>query len=125
MTELVKIVVSDLIDFGLIEYFIRYVDDTLLPAKEDNIDTTVHQFNVFGGNLKFIIDKFTDSDVPFLDIKIDRDITDFFYRNTHRGQYIDFASPTQWKVKAPWIKALHHKADKVSSTKKSFLKQFD
>ena len=43
MTELEKIMVSDLINFGLIKFYIRYADDTLLLAKEDDIDNIVHQ----------------------------------------------------------------------------------
>ena len=59
-----------------------------LPAKEDNIDNIVQQFNAFDGILKFTIDIFTDSDVPFLDIKIDRNTTNLFYKNTHTHRTI-------------------------------------
>ena len=76
MTELEKIVVSDLINSGFIKFYIRYVDDTLLLAKEDGIDNIVQQFNAFDDNLKFPIDKFTDNNVHFLDIKIDPNETD-------------------------------------------------
>ena len=83
------------------------------------------QFNAFDDNLKFTIDKFTDSDVHFLGIKIDRNRTDFFYKTTHRGQYIDFTSQTPWKLKSAWVKALYHRANKISSSKRNFLKQVD
>ena len=79
MTELEKIVISDLINSGLIRFYIRYIDDTLLLAKEDDIDNIVQQFNVFDDTLKFTIDKLTDSNVHFLDIKIDRNETDLLY----------------------------------------------
>ena len=79
MTELEKIVISDLINSGLIKFYIRYIDDTLLLAKEDDIDNIVQQFNVFDDTLKFTIDKLTDSNVHFLDIKIDRNETDLLY----------------------------------------------
>ena len=36
-----KIVVSDLINSGLIKFYDRYVDDTLLLPKEDDIDNIV------------------------------------------------------------------------------------
>ena len=36
-----KIVVSDLINSGLIKFYARYVDDTLLLPKEDDIDNIV------------------------------------------------------------------------------------
>ena len=60
------------------------------------------QFNAFDDNLKFTIDKFTDSDVHFLDIKIDRNKTDLFHKTTDKGQYIDFTSKTTWKLKSAW-----------------------
>ena len=78
LTELEKIVVSDLINPGLIKFYIRCVDDTILLAKEDDIDNIVQQFNTFDDNLKFTIDKFTDSNVHFLNIKIDCTKTDLF-----------------------------------------------
>ena len=99
MAELEKIVVSDFINSGLIKFYIRYVDDTLLLAKEDDIDNIVQQFNAFDDNLKFAIDKFTDNDIHFLDIEIDHNRTDIFYKTTHTGQYIDFTSQTPWKPK--------------------------
>ena len=83
MTELEKIMVSDLINSGLIKFYIRYVDDTLLLAKEDDIDNIVQQINAFDDNLKFTIDKFTDNNVHFLDIKIDHNKTDL--QITHTG----------------------------------------
>ena len=122
MTELEKTVASDLINSGLIKFYIRYVDDTLLLAKEDDIDNIVQQFNAFDDNLKFTIDKFTDNNVHFLDIKIDRNETDLFYKTTHTGQYIDFTSQTPWKLKTAWIKALYYRAKKICSSKRNFLK---
>ena len=120
MTELEKIVVSDLIKF-----YIRYVDDILLLAKENDIDNIVQQFNAFDDNLKFAINRFTDNNVHFLDIKINRDETDLFYKTTHTGQYIDFTSQTPWKLKTACVKALYHRAKKIFSSKRSFLKQVD
>ena len=50
MTELEKIVVSDLINSGLIKFYIRYLDDTLFLAKEDDIGHIVQQFNALMTN---------------------------------------------------------------------------
>ena len=41
MTELEKIVVFDLINSGLIKFYITYVDDTILLAKENDVDNIV------------------------------------------------------------------------------------
>ena len=90
MTELEKIVVSDSTNSRLIKFYFRYIDDTLLVAKEDNIDNIVQQFNAFDDNLKLTIDKFTYNDVHFLNVKIYRNRIDLFNKTTHTGQYIDF-----------------------------------
>ena len=104
MTELEKIVVLIGLISGLIRFYIRYVDKTLFLAKEDDIDNIVQRFNAFDENLKFTIDTFTNSNVHFLDIKIDRNKTDLFYKTTHTRQYIDFTSQTPWKLKTTWVK---------------------
>ena len=117
MTVLEKIVVSDLVNSGLIKFYIRHVDDTLLLAKEEDVDNIVQQFNAFDDNLTFTIYKFTDSSFYFLDNKIERNETDLFYKNTHRGRYICFTSQTPWKLKPAWVKALYHAANKLCSNK--------
>ena len=63
------------------------------------------------------------NDVHFLDIKIDRNRTDLFYKTTDRGQYIDFTSQTPWKLKTLWVNALYHRVNKIFSRKRSFLKE--
>ena len=45
MSELENIVVSDLIDFDLIKFYIRYVDDTVLFAKEDGTENIENSFD--------------------------------------------------------------------------------
>ena len=67
MTELERIVVSDLNSSGLIKFSIRYVDDTLLLAKEEDINNILLRFSSFDKNLKFTIDKFTNKNIHFLD----------------------------------------------------------
>ena len=95
MMKLEEIVVSDLINSSLIKFYIKYVDDTLLLAKENEIANIV-QFNAFDGYLKSI-------------------------KTTHRGQYIDFTSQIPWKLKTKWVKMLYHRANKICSSKRSFL----
>ena len=41
----------------------------------------------------------------------------------HTGQYIYYRSQTPWKLKASWIKALYHRAQKIFSNKQSLNKQ--
>ena len=80
MSELEKIMVSGLINSGLIQIYIRQANYTLLYFEEDDIDNILQQLNAFYDNMKFAIDKFTDSNVNFLIIKIDPGETDLFYR---------------------------------------------
>ena len=80
MSELEKIMVSGLINSGLIQIYIRQANYALLYFEEDDIDNILQQLNAFYDNMKFAIDKFTDSNVNFLIIKIDPGETDLFYR---------------------------------------------
>ena len=83
MRGLEKIVVFDMINFGLLKFYIRYVNNTMLIAKEDVIDNIVLQFNAYDANLKFPMDTFTDSKVHFLDDKTDCNENDLIYWTTH------------------------------------------
>ena len=87
--------------------------------------SSCHQIVFKGDNLKFTNDKFTDNNVHFLNIKIDSNETDLFYKTTLTGQYIDFTSQTPWKLKTAWVKALYHRANKISSSKSRFPKLVD
>ena len=47
MTELEKLVLPKLIESGIIQFYIRYVDDTLVLIKEDKINEVLNAFNAF------------------------------------------------------------------------------
>ena len=53
MTELQKVAVEPLITSGKIKFYIWFVDDTRLLAKEENIMFIVGKFNSFHKTLKF------------------------------------------------------------------------
>ena len=118
MTEFERLVVDKLIKDGLIKFYIRYVDDSLVLAKVEDIDNSMKQFNSFDKSIQFTIDKFQDGIVHFPDIKINGSVTDLYYKTTHTGQYCNFSSQTPWKLKISWIKALHNRATKICSSKK-------
>lgn len=40
-------------------------------------------------------------------------------------EQIHFTSQSPWKLKTVWVKALYHRANKICSCKRSFLKQVD
>ena len=88
-----------LIKDGLIKFYIRYVDDTLVLAKVEDIDNIMKRFNSFDKSIQFTVDKFEDSNSHFLDIKINGSEIDLYYKTTHTRQYCNFSSQTLWKLK--------------------------
>jgi len=58
MTELEKVIVDELVVSGMIKFYIRYVDDTLLLTKPESVDGILRKLNSFDKNLQFTIDRF-------------------------------------------------------------------
>ena len=122
MTELEKLVVRKLIDDGTIKFYIRYVDDTLLLVKNEDVQRVLSHFNKFDKNLKFTVDEF-ESKVHFLDIAIDKNMTDVFYKQTNTGQYTHFRSFTPWRFKVSWVNALFTRAKRICGNDTLFQNQ--
>ena len=57
-------------DSGILKFYCRYADDTLVLVEEDQIDKTLKVFNSFHNNLQYIVEKFKNEDLHFLDLKI-------------------------------------------------------
>ena len=76
MTEFDRLVVDKLIKDGLIKIYLRYKDDTLVLAKVEDIVNIMKLFNYFDKSIQLTINRFEDSVVHFLDIKIDGSETD-------------------------------------------------
>ena len=76
-------------------------------------------------NIKFTVHTFPDGKVHSLDIKVDINHTDIYYKDTTTGQYISLHSHTPWRLKTAWIKALFHRANKICSSKQAFQQQID
>ena len=125
MTELELKIVNPLIDSGKTKFYTRFVDDTLLLAKEEDINYIFNKFNPFHPSLQFTLDHFDNGKVHFLDISIDKNKTDLHYKPTHAGKYSDISSNTPWNYKTAWIKALYHRAKKFCTTKGQFNRQVD
>jgi hypothetical protein len=66
LTEFENIIVSDLINTGVIKFYHHYVDDTLVLIRPSDIPHVLAKFNSFDKNIKFTIDDFSDSDVKQL-----------------------------------------------------------
>ena len=70
MTEFEQEIVKPLINSGLIRFYKRYVDDTLILMKPSDVQLILTKFNSFHPNLQFTVDEFSDKDIHFLDIHI-------------------------------------------------------
>ena len=120
MTELESTVVKEVVDQSLAKLYIRYVDDTILLVKDKDIDYIDKRLNSFDKNIKFTIETFPDGNIYLLDIKVDKNHTDIYYKDTHTGQYTSFHSQTPWRLRPAWIKALFHRANKCVVVNKLF-----
>ena len=81
--------------------------------------------NSFDKNIKFTVDTFSGGKAHFLVIKVDKNHTDIYYKDTHTGQYTSFHSQTPWRLKTAWIKALFHRANKIFSSKQALQQQIN
>ena len=89
----------------------RYVDDTLFLAKDDEIKYVFDKFNSFHKNLKFPKNHFVDNKVHFLNITIETANTDQYKKQKHTGNGI-----LAWNYKTLWIKSLYHCAGKLRAS---------
>ena len=87
MTELERVIVEPLITSVKIKF---YTEDIMFASDK---------FNSFHEYLKFTIDRFDDNNIHFLDIAIDKNKTDLYYKLTHTGQYFDINSNVPWNYK--------------------------
>ena len=95
------------------------VDNTLLLIRPENVQKVLMKLNSFHKSLNFSFDSFPD-EVHFLDIKIERNKTDIYRKDTHTGQYVHFTSFEQWYRKTAWIKCFVERAERICSNKHLF-----
>ena len=72
---------------GVIKFYMRYVDDTFVLIKPEDIQKVLDKLNSFDKNLRFTHDLFSDGDTHFLDIRIRENTTDIYYKDTHTCYY--------------------------------------
>ena len=73
MTELEDVVIKPLIANGTIKFYTRFVDDTLLVIKPDNVKEVQNFLNKFDKNLRFTVDMFQNKAPHFLDLELSPD----------------------------------------------------
>lgn len=115
MTELEKVIVDDLVRSGIVKFYRRYVDGTLISIKP----FVLNKFNSFDKNLRFTVDNFQNAKVHFLDLGF-RDHRfrhiDVFRKQTHTSQYTHFKIFEPWAHKTTWIKSLFHRGIRICSS---------
>ena len=121
LSESEDIIVSELVNSGVIKFYRRYVDDTLLLIWPTDIQFVLDKFNIFDKNLKFTFDDFQDGNVHFLDLKITEGGIDIFRKNTHTGQYTNFSSFEHFSRKVSWVNSLFFRASKICSNPSLFI----
>ena len=125
MTELEKKLLPKLLDDDVIKFYVRYVDDTLVLIKEDQIESVLQKFNSFDKNLEFTVDTFEDGHIHFLDlsVNIDNGEVDVYSKPTNTGQYAHYTSYAPWSHKVAWARALFNRAKRICSTPTLFRSQ--
>ena len=114
LTEFEKVVVTPLTKSGILKFYCRYVDDTLVLIKEDQIEKILKTFNSFHNNLRFAVDKFENENVSFLDLRIvNNGEINIYAKDTNSGLYINYNSYEPWQTKTAWIRALFDRAPKT------------
>ena len=126
MTELELQIIQPLIDNGIIKFYCRYVDDTLVLIKPENIKYVHDLLNTFHSNIQFTVDTFNDNNVHFLDLMIlDNLDIDIYRKSTFTGQYLDYNSFIPWHYKVSWIRGLVNRAKSICFSKSILNKQIN
>lgn len=85
MTELEQNVVKTFTDIEILQFYGRFVDDTLVVIKPEHLDLVHNALNSFVKNLRFTIGTFDDAVPQTLDIVIDPDGLGKYCKPTNTG----------------------------------------
>ena len=96
ITELEVKVIKKFVDDGTIEFYGRYVDETLLVMKLKDIGRIHHALNMFDKNLRFTVDKFDDVVPHFLDLELRDDPITLYTKPTNTGLYVNYNSNVEY-----------------------------
>ena len=70
VTKCEKVIVNQLIENNIVNFYIRYVDNTLLVPRKKDIDIFLNKFNSFNKNLKLRVDTFENCVPHFLETEV-------------------------------------------------------
>ena len=113
MVELEAKVIRPLIDDGTIKFYTRFVDDTLLLIKDDDVERIKDALERFDSNLKFTYDKFEEGNPHFLDIEITSNGLKIYRKDTFTGHYTNFNSFVPWNHRISWIRSLVYRTKRL------------
>ena len=106
MCELEDKVIRKLINNGVIKFYTRFVDDTMLLVKPENVELVKQELEKFDRNLKFTYDCFEDEIPHFLDIELHEDGLKIYRKDTFTGHFTHFDSFVPWSWKISWMRSL-------------------
>ena len=118
MTELEDVVIKPLITNGTIKFNTRFVDDTLLVIKPENVKKVNNALNKFDKKLRFTVDMFKDKVPHFLDLELSPDGTSIFRKDSNTGLYVNFTSFVPWTYHILWIRSLVTRASRICAPNK-------
>ena len=92
MTYLEQKVIKPLINDNTINFYTRYVGDTLFVIKREDVRRIQNLSNNFDPNLRLTVDLFQNEIPHFLDLELSPDDISIFRKNTNIGLYNHFSS---------------------------------
>ena len=115
LTKFENVIVKPLIETSVLKFYCRYIDDTLLLIKKDEMQHVLNSFNSFDKSLRLTsVDTFNDGNIHFLDIKIlNKGETDTCVKDYNIGLYVQYHSYEHWNTKAAEVRSLRDRAPKT------------
>ena len=115
MTELEEKFIRKFVDNGAIKFFGRYIDDTLLVIKPNDIERVHQALKKIEKNLRFTIDRFDDVVPHFLDLEIRDEGIALYKKHTNTDLYVNYNSNVPWTFRVSWIRSLTTRANNICS----------
>ena len=108
MTALEQKFTKQFIDDKTLTFYGRYVDDTLVVIKREDLNRVHNALNNFDLNLKFSLNTFNNFVSHFLNIEVHPDGLVIYCKPTNTGQYTHYTSFSPWCYKTAWITNIIH-----------------
>ena len=102
----------------------RYVDDTFVVLKKNNLETFHEHLNNIEASIKFTLETESNNSLPFLDVLIVKEksgnlITKLYQKPTHTNRFLNFNSQHSLSQKRGIISTLSHRINSKLITKKT------